>query len=77
MILNKHKNLVSMPKLKMSGYNTHDFHTILSLFLAITIRAINHPYVKMVITCMCHFFNGISEKVIDVIELDETRKRCE
>jgi hypothetical protein len=37
-----------MPKLKMSGYNTHDFHTILSLFLAITIRAINHPYVLVV-----------------------------
>jgi hypothetical protein len=41
------------------------------LFLAI---AINHPYVKMVITCMCHFFNAISKKVIDVIELDELHK---
>jgi hypothetical protein len=70
------KNLVFMSKLKMSDYNTHDCHTMLSLFLAIAIRAINHPYVKMVITCMCHFFNAISKKVINVIELDEIVKRC-
>jgi hypothetical protein len=58
----------------MSDYNTHNCHTMLLLFLAIAIGAINHPYVKMVITCMCHFFNVISKKVIDVIELDELRK---
>jgi hypothetical protein len=28
----------------------------------------------MVITCMCHFFNAISKKVIDVVELDEIPK---
>jgi hypothetical protein len=49
------KNLVSMSKLRMSGYNTHDCHTMLLLFLSIVIKAINHPYVKMVITRMCHF----------------------
>jgi hypothetical protein len=43
-------------------------------FLAIAIRAINHPYLKMVITRMCHFFNAISKKVINVSELDELRK---
>jgi hypothetical protein len=58
----------------MSGYNTHDCHTMLSLFLSIAIRAINHSYVKMVITRMCHFFNAISKKVINPIELDELRK---
>jgi hypothetical protein len=58
----------------MSGYNTHDHHTMLSLFLAIGIRAVSHPYLKMVITCMCHFFNAISKKVIDFSELDEIRK---
>jgi hypothetical protein len=68
------KNLVSMLELRMSGYNTHDCHTMLSLFFSIAIRAINHPYVKMVITRMCHFFNAISKKVIDPIELDEPRK---
>jgi hypothetical protein len=67
-------NLVSMSELKMSSYNTDDWHTILSLFLAIAIRAVNHLYLKMVITCMCHFFNAILKKVIDVVELDEIRK---
>jgi hypothetical protein len=65
------KNLVPMLDVRMSGYNTHDYHTMLSLFLAI---AINHPYVKMVITYTCHFFNPISKKVINIIELDELRK---
>jgi hypothetical protein len=68
------KNLVSMLELKVSGYNTHGCHTILSLFLAIAIRAVNHPYLKTVITRMCHFFNAISKKVIDVVELDEIHK---
>jgi hypothetical protein len=67
-------NLVYISELKMSGYNTHDYHTMLSLFLAFAIRAINHPYVKMVITHMCHFFNDISNKVINVSELDELCK---
>jgi hypothetical protein len=44
------------------------------LFLVIAIRAVNHPYLKMVITHMCHFFNAMSKKVIDVSELDELRK---
>jgi hypothetical protein len=68
------KNMVSMSELKVSGYNTHDCHTMLSLFLAITIRAVNHLYLKMVITRMCHFFNAISKKVIDIVELDEICK---
>jgi hypothetical protein len=69
-------NLVSMLELKVSGYNTHDCLTMLSLslFLAIAIRAVNHPYLKMVITRMCHFFNAISKKVINNVELDEIRK---
>jgi hypothetical protein len=71
----KIKNPVSMTELKMSGYNTHDCHTMLSLFLAIAIRAVNHPYLKMVITRMCHFFNAISNKVVDISELDELCKK--
>ena len=67
------KNLVSMTDLKMSGYNSHDCHTMLTLFLAIAIRAVKHPFLKMVITRMCHFWNGISKKVIDPSELDKLR----
>jgi hypothetical protein len=73
-ILNKHKKSGLMSKLKMSGYNTHDCHTKLSLFLAIATRAVNHPYLKMVITHMCHFCNAISKKVIYVSEFAELRK---
>jgi hypothetical protein len=68
------KNQVSMSELKMSGYNTHDCHTMLSYFLAIAISVVNNPYLKMVITHMCHLFNSISKKVIDVSELDELRQ---
>jgi hypothetical protein len=68
------KNLISMSKLKVSDYNTHDCHTMLSWFLVIAIRAVNDPYLNMVITCLYHFFNAISKKVIDVIELDEIHK---
>jgi hypothetical protein len=63
-----------MAKLKMHGYNTHDCHTMLSLFLAIAIREVNHLDLKMVITRMCHFFDAISKKVIGVSELDELHK---
>jgi hypothetical protein len=66
--------MVSMSELEMSGYNTHDRHTMLSLFLAIPIRVVSHRYLKMVITCMCHFFNYISKKVIDISELGDLRK---
>jgi hypothetical protein len=68
------KIMVSMSELKMSGYNTHDYHTMLSLLLAIAIKVVSHTYLKMVITRMCHFFNAISKKVIDVSELDDLRK---
>jgi hypothetical protein len=68
------KNMVSMSELKVSGYNTQDCHTILSLFLVIAIRADNHPYLKIVITRMCYFFNAISKKVINVVELNAIRK---
>jgi hypothetical protein len=70
------KNLVSMSELKVSDYNTHDCLTMLSLFLAIAIRAVNHPYLKMVITGMCHFFNAISKKVMNIVELEDASLRC-
>jgi hypothetical protein len=63
-----------MLELKVSGNNTHDCHTMLSLFLAIATRVVNNPYLKMVITRLCHFFNAISKKIIDVVELDEISK---
>ena len=43
---------------------------MLTVFLAIAIRAIKPVYVKMVITRLCYLFNKISSKVIDEEELD-------
>jgi hypothetical protein len=48
-----------------------------SLFLAIAITAINHLYLKMVITRTCHFINAILKKVILVVVLDEIRKKMQ
>jgi hypothetical protein len=62
------KIMVSMSELKMSGYSTHDYHTMLSLLLAIAIKVVSHTF------SMFHFFNAISKKVIDVSELDDLRK---
>jgi hypothetical protein len=68
------KNHISVSELKMTGYNTHDCHMMLLLFLAITIRVVNKLYIKMVITRMFHFFNGISKKVIDTDDLEQLCK---
>jgi len=65
------RKLVSMEDLSFTGYNCHDCHVMLSVFLAIAIRAIKPVYVKMVITRLCYFFNKISQKVIDRNELDD------
>ena len=58
-----------MKDLTITGYNSHDCHVMINVFLAIAIRAIKLVFVKMVITRMCYFFNTISKKVIDCVEL--------
>ena len=63
------KSLVSMKDLTMTNYNSHDCHVMMMVFLPIVIRAIGPEYVKMVITWMCYFFNRITQKVIDEVEL--------
>ncbi|XP_015619179.1 uncharacterized protein [Oryza sativa Japonica Group] len=67
------KRLVSMKDLSLSGYNSHDCHVMLTVFLAIAIRAVEPIHVKMVITKLCYFFNSISQKVIDPEELGPLR----
>jgi hypothetical protein len=63
------RKLVSMKDVSLRGYNCHDCHVLLTVFLPIAIRAIKPVYVKMVITQLCYFFNKISQKVIDEDEL--------
>ncbi|KAL6658573.1 hypothetical protein ACP70R_004159 [Stipagrostis hirtigluma subsp. patula] len=57
--------LVRMADMSLAGYNSHDCHVMLTVFLAIAIRAIQPAHIKVVITKLCYFFNRISEKAID------------
>jgi hypothetical protein len=65
--------LVSMNDLSMYGYNSHDCHVMMMIFLAIAIRAIEPVHVKVIITHLCYFFNTVSQKVIGHKELDDLR----
>jgi hypothetical protein len=65
--------LVLVKDLSMSGYNSHDCHMIMMVFLAITIRAIKPMHIKVLITHLCYFFNIISQKVIGRKELDDLK----
>jgi hypothetical protein len=65
---------VSMKHLLLCGYNCHDCHVLLMVFLPIAIKAINLVYVKMVITRLCYFFNKISQKVIDGDKLKDLQE---
>jgi hypothetical protein len=65
------RKLVSMKDLSLCGYNSHDCHVLLTVFLSIAIKAIKPVYVKMVITRLSYFFNKISQKMIDEDELQD------
>ncbi|WVZ76280.1 hypothetical protein U9M48_024267 [Paspalum notatum var. saurae] len=54
------RSLVSMKDLSISGYNAHDCHMMLTVFLAIAITAINPVFMRMVVTRMVYFFSKIS-----------------
>jgi hypothetical protein len=55
------------------GYNSHDCHVMMMVFLTIAIRAIKLVHVKVIITRLCYFFNTVSQKVIGRKELDDLR----
>lgn len=63
------RKLVSIKDLSISGYNAHDCHRLLTVFLPIAIRAVKPVHTKVVITKLCYFFNRISQKVFDPLEL--------
>jgi hypothetical protein len=62
-----------MNDLSMYGYNYHDCHVMMMVFLAIVIQAIKPAHVKVIITCLCYFLNTVSQKVIGHKELDDIR----
>jgi hypothetical protein len=53
-----------MKHLSMFGYNSHECHVMMMVFLAIAIRAIKSMYMKVLITHLCYFLNTVSQKVI-------------
>jgi hypothetical protein len=57
----------------MYGYNSHDYHVMIMVFLSIAIQAIKPVHVKVIITHLCYFFNIVSQKVIGRKELDDLR----
>jgi hypothetical protein len=61
--------LVSMKDLSMFGYNSHNYHWMMMVFLPVTIRAIKQMHMKVLITCLCYFFNTVSQKLIGRKEL--------
>jgi hypothetical protein len=65
--------LVSMNDLSMYSYNSHDYHVMMVVFLAIAIRTIKPVHVKVIITHLYYFFNTVSRKVIGHKELDDLR----
>jgi len=62
-------SILSMKDHTLTNYNSHDCHVMLTTFLPISIKAINHVFLKMAVTWLCYFFNKISQKVIERYEL--------
>jgi hypothetical protein len=62
-----------MNDISMYGYNSHDCHVMMMVFLNIAIRAIKLVHVKVIITRLCYFFNTVSQNVIGRKELDDLR----
>jgi hypothetical protein len=65
--------LISINDLSMFGYNSHDCHVMMMVFLAIAIRVIKPVHMKVLITRLCYFINTVSQKVIDRKVLDDLR----
>jgi hypothetical protein len=65
--------LVSMNDLSMFGYNSHNCHVMMMVFLTIAIRAIKPVHIKLLITYLCYFFNTVSQNMIGRKELNDLR----
>jgi hypothetical protein len=65
--------LVSVKDLSMFSYNSHDCYVMMMVFLSIIVRTIKPMPIKVFITCLCYFFNKVSQKVIGCKELDNLK----
>ncbi|XP_057790299.1 uncharacterized protein LOC131007156 [Salvia miltiorrhiza] len=66
--------LVSMKDLKLSGLKSHDCYVLMQQLLPIAIRGVLPKHVRIAITRLCHFFNDICNKEIDVPRLEVIQK---
>jgi hypothetical protein len=62
-----------MNDLSIFGYNSHNCHVMMIVFLTIAIQAIKPVHMKVLTTHLCYFFNTVSYKVIGHKELDDLR----
>jgi hypothetical protein len=53
------RSLVSLKDMMLTGCNSHDCHVMITVFLAIAIRAVKPVFLKIVITRMCYSLLGI------------------
>jgi hypothetical protein len=62
-----------MNDLSMFGYNSHDCHVMMMVFITIAIWAIKSGHMKVLITRLYYFFNAVSQNVIGRKELNDLR----
>ncbi|XP_076903001.1 uncharacterized protein LOC143557927 [Bidens hawaiensis] len=65
------KNLVSDDGSKMNGLKSNDCHVLMQQLLPIAIKGVLHEKVRKTIISLCHFFNRLCSKVVDVSKLSK------
>ncbi|XP_021984396.2 uncharacterized protein LOC110880131 isoform X1 [Helianthus annuus] len=63
------KNLVSDDVSKMNGLKSNDCHVLMQQLLPFAIKGVLHEKVRKTIISLCHFFNKLCSKVVDVSKL--------
>jgi len=63
------KNLVSDDVLKMNGLKSNDCHVLMQQLLPFAIKGVLDVKVRKKIISLCHFFNELCSKVVDVAKL--------
>lgn len=63
------KNLVSDDNSKMNGLKSNDCHVLMQQILPFAIKGVLDVKVRKTIISLCHFFNELCSKVVDVSKL--------
>ncbi|KAK9070469.1 hypothetical protein SSX86_010871 [Deinandra increscens subsp. villosa] len=65
------KNLVSNDVSKMNGLKSNDCHVLMQQLLPFAIKGVLNVKVRKTIISLCHFFNELCSKVVDVSKLSK------